>query len=280
MQALRRGVFGVWWWFALVCVLAAPVRAQVVVVTLLDGEAALVDGTRRVAAAPGVRVSPGALIETTAASAVLRLESSDRSIVDLGPGTRAMLLPPAFAARSGKAPLLYLLAGWAKVTSPDKEAAGGIVTPAIELMPFTGAAVVASGKEGVSLFAESGPLEAAERGSARRHALKTGALFSGGTVEARPSATWLARVPRAFRDPLPRRGAQYAEKPVAGSPLPGPSYAQLADWLAAEPAVRRDFPRRFEALAQDAAFRRELQQHLPAHPEWARVLNPPETKKP
>ena len=269
-----------WVGLLLACVLAASARAQVVVVTLLDGEAALVDGTRRVAAAPGVRVPPGALIETTAASAVLRLESSDRSVVDLRPGTRAMLLPPVFAARGGKAPLLYLLAGWAKVTSPDKEPAGSVVTPAIELMPFTGAAVVATGKEGASVFAESGALEVADRGSARRHPLKTGALFSAGSVDARPSAAWLARVPRAFRDPLPRRGAQYAEKPVSGTPLPGPSYAQLADWLAAEPAVRRDFPQRFEALAHDAAFRRDLQQHLPAHPEWARVLNPPETKKP
>lgn len=267
-------------WFLLAALAAMPARAQGVLITLIDGEATLIDGARRVAAAPGLPLSPGTIVETGAGTAVLRLETPERAAVDLGPATRAMLLPPGFAVRNGRAPLLYLLSGWAKLSSPEKNPIGGLVTPAIELLPFVGSAVVSAGKAGTSVFAESGALELAERTGARRTPLRGGALFGGGAVEAKPPAEWLARVPRAFRDTLPRRGAAFAERTVAATVLPGPSYAQLADWLAAEPALRREFPRRFEALAQEPAFRRELQQRLGAHPEWARVLNPPEPKKP
>ena len=78
---------------------------------------------------------------------------------------------------------------------------------------------------------------------------------------------------------MPLRAATFKDRPTSATALPGPSYEQLAHWLAAEPYVRRDFTQRFAPLLRDPAFRRGVQQHLSAHPEWATVLNPPNPQK-
>ena len=250
--------------------------AQVAVLTIVDGEATLVDGTRRSAAAPGVRVNAGTLVETSDKATLVRLEWNDRSMVDLGPATKAMVQPPGLSARNGKAPALYLLQGWAK-HSADREPTGGVLTPTVDVPPFAGVAVVEARKAQTSVFAETGALEVLERGPNKRLALAAGAWY-GGRVDPRPPADWLARVPRSFRDTLPHRAAAFQDRSVTAAPLAPPTYGMLADWLGAETVIRRDFPRRFEALAQDPAFRRELQARLNAHPEWGRILNPPERK--
>lgn len=267
------GRFGI----AVAALLAASgAAAQVAVVTLLEGEAVLVEGTRRVAAAPGVRVNAGTLVETGGNTGLLRLEWNDRTAADLGPATKAMVQPPGFAARNGKVPALYLLQGWAKL-SADREPSGGVVTPSFDLLPLAGVAVVHAARPQSSAFAETGALEVVERPGGRRQALPAGAWW-GGRVEARPPSEWMGRVPRVFRDTLPHRADVFKDRPVTPAALPPLTYDALADWLTAEPALRRDFPRRFEALAQDPAFRRSLQSKLSAHPEWGRILNPPEPR--
>lgn len=264
--------------FVLAATLSASLQAaaQVAVITIVEGEAVLLDGVRRLAAAPGVRVNAGTLVETGAGTGLLRLEWADRSAADLGPATKAMVQPPGFAARNGKPPALYLLQGWAKL-SAGGEASGGLVTPAFDLLPLAGVAVVHAARPQASAFAETGTLELAERPGAKRHALPAGGWW-GGRVEARPPSEWMGRVPRAFRDTLPLRADTFKGRAVTPAPLPPPTYDALADWLSAEPALRRDFPRRFEPLAQDPAFRRALQARLSAHPEWGRILNPPEPR--
>ncbi|KPF50190.1 hypothetical protein IP87_10345 [beta proteobacterium AAP121] len=255
---------------------AVPALAQGAVLTLLEGEATLVDGARRVAAVPGVRLKAGTLVETGASTGLLRLEWPDRTVVDLGPATKAMVQPPGFAARNGKAPVLYLLQGWAKL-SGGSEASGGLVTAAFDVLPLQGTAVVQAMRPQPAAFAETGTLVLVERPSAKRQTLPTGGWW-GGRLEARPPAGWMGGVPRAFRDTLPLRADTFKDRAFTPAPLPAPTYEALADWLGAEPALRRDFPRRFEALAQEPAFRRALQSKMSAHPEWARLLNPPEPR--
>lgn len=256
--------------------LASAAFAQGAVLTIVDGDAVLVDGVRRVAAAPGVRVNAGTLVETGPNTSLLRLEWNDRTMADLGPATKAMVQPPGLPGRGGKPALLYLLQGWAKL-SAEGEGAGGLLTPGLDVLPFSGVAVVQARKPQGGVFAETGALEVQDRSAARRQAVPAGGWY-GGRAEARPPADWLAQVPRGFRDTLPHRAALFKDRSVNAAPLPPPTYTMLSDWLAAEPLIRRDFPRRFEPLAQDAAFRRELQARLSAHPEWGRVLNPPERK--
>jgi hypothetical protein len=266
------------WLLALACACAVPAAlAQPMLLTLLDGEAVVIDGARRLTAVPGLRLTPGAIVETANNAALARIEWPDRGVVDLGPGTRAMLGPPGFPARSGKLPVLYLLQGWAKVSGPGKEPFGGVVTPGFELLPFPGVAVVFADARERLAFAESGgSLEVIERPGGKRLGLAQGALYgSSAGVQPRPPADWPGRVPRAFRDPLPLRAATFKDRNVNASALPDPAYVQLQDWLSAEPAVRQDFPRRFAALAKDTAFRKALQAKMAAHPEWNPVLNPP-----
>lgn len=257
---------------------AAP-AAERAMLTLLEGEATVVDGVSRSAAAIGQTLAPAAMLETRASDAFVRVELPDRTAIDLGPGTKAMISPPGFPARAGHAPVLYLLQGWAKVTAPDRQPVGGVVAPMLELMPVNGVAVLQVDRSQRHVFAETGALELLERPGGKRVAVPNGQYYAGSDgVAPRPTAGFLATVPRAFRDQLPLRAAALKDKAVAAVALPTPTYAALADWLTAEPAVRRAFPHRFGALARDGAFRQQLQAHLSSHPEWGTVLNPPPPK--
>lgn len=254
--------------------------------TLLDGDATVIDGARRFAAAPGLRLGAGALVETGASSAVVRLEGPEQATIDLGPDTRAMLAPAAMAARGGRAPTLYLLRGSVKLTSRGGATMQGLVTPGLELLPFTGSAVAQVGPGQQAVFAEASRLEIDERraGGVSR-TLGSGEFYSGdaaraGIVASRPGADWLKQVPRAFRDPLPLRASALRERPFEPTALPGPTYEHLAPWLSAEPMLRRDFVTRFKPLVHDMAFRSGLQSHLHAHPEWEEVLKPKPAKAP
>lgn len=248
-------------------------QAQSIVITQLDGDAVVIDGSTRTQAVIGQRLAPGALVDTGAKTLLLRLEWPDAGVVDLGPATRAMVVPPGWRARSGRPPALYLLQGWAKVTGQGSAPAGGVVAPQFELLPVAGAVVVFVGGSAHQVFAESGAAEVIVRPGGAQRGVAPGGLFSGeGPVLARPPADWLQQVPRAFRDPIPRRAAQLKDRTADASVLPPPSYVELQHWLAAEPDLRREFPRRFAALAHDPAFRRALQQRMTSHPEWAAAL--------
>ena len=265
---------------ALAALVAGPCSAQGWMLTLLDGEAVIIDGTRRLAAEPGLRVGAGTLVETGRSTALVRFEGPEQATIDLGPDTRVMLAPASAASRQGGAPSLYLQQGSVKLASRAGTTVPGLVAPGLEVMPFTGSAVVQVAPDEQAVFAEANRLELGERraGGALR-VLNGGEFYSrvgkrAGSVAARPTADWLRQVPRAFRDPLPLRAAVWLDKPSAPKVLPGPTYEQLARWLSAESYVRHDFVSRFTPLTRDAAFRRGLQSHLSAHPEWAAVLNP------
>jgi hypothetical protein len=261
-------------------------HAETWIVTLVEGDAVIIDGARRVAAVAGARAGAGAIVETSAKTALVRLESETQTSIDLGPDTRAMVSPPGLPARGGKTPQLYLLQGWAKVTSRGNTPAPGVLAPAFELAPFAGAVVMQSLKREQFVFAEAGRADVTERrGGGSTHALNAGEFLSAdpsrrGSVTPRPAPGWLQKVPRAFRDALPLRAAALKDRRIEPTALPDAGYAQLEDWLAAEPDIRRPFPRRFARLAREPEFRRALQKNLAAHPEWGPVLNPPPPPRP
>jgi hypothetical protein len=263
---------------------ASAVRAQDWVISVLEGDAVVVDGMRRIAATAGLRLEAGAIIETTAKTALLRLEGGDQSTYDLGPETRAMLAPAGFPARNERPPQVYLMQGWLKGTARGPREAAGIVTPALEVLPFKGSVVLHHLKREHVAFVENGRVDLIERrvGSGSI-AVNAGEFYGGegarrGSVAARPAPSWLQTVPRPFRDPIPLRAAAFRDKRVEATVLPGPTYAQLADWLTAEMALRGQMPARFAPLARDPGFRAEVASHLQAHPEWGPIINPPEVR--
>jgi len=271
---------------ALLCLLTVGVAAAAPAlppnrVTLLEGEAVVIDGARALSAAPGMVLKPWAIVETQADSRLVRVEFADGSMADLGPRTRVMIAPRGFASRQGKSPALYLLAGWVKQTSAADGPAAGLATPNLDLLPFSGAVVVHASPQAHRVFVEAGRAELLERrqGGART-ALANGEMYAaegatGAQVASRPSADFIAAMPRMFRDRLPSQAGRFKDAVVEAAVLPPPNYNGLRDWLAAEPLVRRDFPRRFAVLARQGAFRSALEAGLSQHPEWTPVLYPP-----
>lgn len=251
-------------------------------ITQTDGVVSVLQGRDRVAAAAGLPVGPGAIVETGAGTTLLRLESPARAVVDLGPLTRILLAPSGFAAAGGQPPALYLLGGWVKLSAHGGTPVGGLVAPGLELLPVAGVAVVQVTDDGRTVFAESGTVELRERTTAPNmpRTLRPGEFYSAGreapgAVQPRPPADWLRRLPALFRDTIPllRPSVQAAAAPQA-TPLPRPGYDELAPWLTAEPALRSGFTKRFAAYTRDPAFRAGLASHLAAHPEWKAVLEP------
>ncbi len=265
------------------CAGALPVAAQGWMVTLLDGEATVVDGTRRLAAAPGLALNPGALLETSASTGVLRLEGIGQASLDLGPATRVVVVPGALPGAGGRAPVIYLLQGWVKASGGPApvQRPVSLVSEAVELLPLKGSAVVQVSGSSHHVFAESGPLQLNERRrGGQGQALRAGQYYitdagRSGVAEPRPPGDWLAEVPRAFRDPLPLRAEALRGQAFAPKVLPGPTHAHLAPWLEAEWYLRRGYTRRFAALARDPEFRQGLRERMLAHPEWRVVLDPP-----
>jgi hypothetical protein len=267
---------------------AAAVAATVAgpgegVVTILEGDAWVLQGsTDRVAGAEGLKLRPGAIVETGARTALLRIELGGTAI-DLGPDTRAMLWPAGFAARGEPPASLYLQRGWTKISAPQGATAVGLVSPAFSLPSLQGVAVAFIGADEAVLFLESGSARLVERRGAKGAspiALRNSECYvqagtARGTVLPRPAAAMLERMPRAYRDTLPLRAARFEGRDVEGRALDAPSYAELQSWLDGEEALRRPLVRRFAARAREADFRRELIAHLPAHPEWRPVLYPP-----
>lgn len=255
--------------------------------TILDGEAAIVEGARRFNAVEGQPLPGRVLIETASGARLLRIEWPDGQVVDLGPGTRAMLSPPRVGGRDRTAAALYLQQGWAKQSSPDRATCEGLLSPQLEVTPFTGSVVNFVGPTESWLFVESGSVTVVERGLDKpsRIALRAGSAYTRlgpekGVVAARPTSQAMQRVPRAFRDPLPLRFAAMKSRAVKLQPLPAPTYAQLQPWLSAESAVREGFIPRFDELLRDRQFRHDLAAHLRDHREWQPILYPPPPPKP
>ena len=263
-----------------------PARAAALV-TIADGEATLIDGARTLVATEGLELGGESLLRTGADTRLLRLEWPDGTAADFGPDTHAMIDPGGFGKRAGRAPAVYLLRGWLKLSSLGAAATSGLLTPRIDLAPFKGALVVMATADETWVFAESGSGSVAERGARppSNLALKPGEVYqrSGaakGTVASRPTPGQMQRVPRGFRDSLPLRSKAFEGRSVGARPGPPPTHADLRAWLVAEQPLRRGFTRRFAERARDSAFRAGLVENLSAHPEWEPVLFPERFVKP
>jgi hypothetical protein len=281
VHALRSGL-------ALVALLGAiGPAAAAALVTIVDGEATLIEGARTTLAAEGQKVADETLVRTTARTTLLRVEWPDGTVADFGPDTQAMLSPAGFGARGGRMPAVYLLRGWVKLSSMGSAAAAGLLSPRVDVQPYKGALVVMAIGDETWVFAESGGAPVVERDlkPASNVALKNGEVYlragsAKGTVAPRPTPAQMQRVPRGFRDSLPLRSAALKDKAVAGKPTTAPTYAELREWLLVEQPLRKTFTRRFAERAKDSAFRAGLVEQLAKHPEWEPVLFPERFTKP
>ncbi len=262
---------------------AAPALATVTIVDS-GSPVVLIRDASRLALAEGVRLQKNDILESGPQARMVRVEFADGSIADLGPDTRLLLAPRPGAERGHASPPLYLLHGWAKLTAPRTEPAVpvGLASPAFDVSQVARQVVVSVSPGEAYAFAEAGTVNLVERVNARPAApltLKSDQFFarSGNdkpTLGPRPSAAFVARVPKPFLDTLPSRLALFASREVQPKRLGELAYADAEPWIDAEAALRPLFLGRWRSQAQVPEFRKGLLANMKAHPEWDRVLFP------
>ena len=262
--------------FAMLCA-AALVRAApgpAGMLTLLEGNAALVRGAARYALAEGVRLQPGDIIEV-AADSLAQIEYGDGGALALGAGTRLLTVSASAGNKAHRE--YYVMQGALKLTRVKQGARFRFATPIFNVQPVEGCMVLVVSASEASLFAETGETRLAAGSPTLR--LRSGDFYtrrSGqkGWAAALPSKAFVEALPKLFLDPLPARAALYDAHAVDPRRLEEVSYAGVEAWLKAPPAIRKPLVARFEPRASDAAFRAGLVANLKYHPEWDQILNP------
>lgn len=252
--------------------------------TILEGEALVLRGSGRLHAIEGLRLAAADIVEI-GDSGFAQIELGDKSRLLLGP--KARLLLNASAPKQKAELSAYLLGGWVKLIGSSREpqsntAALELRSPRFDIPAARADIVVQINAEQADVFVESGAVRIVERGpsaNAQPLELKQGQHYSRRNTEKAllqvgPQRAFVAALPRAFRDPLPSRIAQFAGKEIAAKPAPDFTYADVEEWLKADPAVRRPLVTRWRHKSRDAAFRGGLIANMAAHTEWDRILFP------
>ena len=264
------------------CVAAAPAPGAAMV-TIVDGDAAVLRDTGRFAAAEGLRLRADDIVTTGSAARLVRIELDDGKTLDLGPSTQLMLLPRPLA-RDGGGPTAYVLQGWVKLTVPAKASTpAALATPRLDVVRVAGTLIASVAADPLWVFAESGSVELQRRRDGKTtllQPLQDGDSYvlpaSGpGSVSRMPPVELRGQVPRAFLDTLPRRAERFAGRNVEPARPAEVSYAEIAPWVNAEAALRPAFVQRLTPRARDNGFRGALVAEMKLHPEWQPVLFPP-----
>jgi len=257
------------------------------VVTLLEGQAALLRGTTRYALAEGVRLQSGDIVELGDKGVTL-IEFADRSELSLGPKARfyiAALVPRT--AKAGGISDFYLMHGWAKLSSGKSAAPLRITTPVFGLGTADATAVMQLADGEAAMFVESGDVRVAE-GFAKASPASPVRLRGGefltrkgdqrSVIAPRPAPAFVAAMPKAYMDNLPSRLGKYKDREVTPRATGELAYADVELWLKAPLEIRRPIMQKFIPKASDPAFRQALVANLRSHPEWDPILFPEKYK--
>jgi len=266
-------------WAALTAAGGAMAADVAGTITILDGEALITRAAGRWRAAEGVRLQLGDIVET-GDGAFAQVELVEQTVLSIGPNARIMIGGPV---RLKAERTLYALAGWYKLTNARKDGnarAFEFRSPLLEIGLLPGVVVMQLKAAEATLFAERGDLKLVERPAGAALGLRQGQTYrrapgtTRGAVGGAPPATFLAELPRPFRDSLPLRADKYKDREVQPKAAPDFTYADVEPWLKSESPFRRQFIERWRAKARDSAFRSALIANLSSHPEWDPVLFP------
>lgn len=270
-----------WAFLALPGVALAAPPPTLATATIVEGEATLLRDGSTHALAEGVPMRTGDILHTGAAGRFVRLEFADGLLLDLAPHSRVLL----GASPDPATPHGYLLTGTAKLSLPSGARAPAepvLQSPALTMASLNGGVVISATAAATAVFAESGSaLLVPRRGDTDPTPLTLGsgqfylhAADAKPALAPRPGASFIQGLPRPFRDTLPPRLATLKSRDVVPRRLADITYADAQPWIDAEPALRPQFVARWRGLARRPDFRAALIEHLPAHPEWERVLEP------
>jgi hypothetical protein len=223
----------------LTCLASPPAR-----LTIADGPVQVLRGAAKFDAAEGQALVAEDIVRTGDATRVARIEFADGRLLDLGPATQVLLLPPWDGAAG------VLAQGWAKIGAGD-EGVARLAAPQA-WVEAGGSALVHANTDGALLvFAES----RAARVLPRQPGVNVATLREGDawTREAGVHRALPQRVPRALTDRLPRRAERFAGQDNAPeAPLPLEA-ADLGLWLRAEPGLLAQLRPRLAAMARRSA---------------------------
>lgn len=256
--------------------------ASIGIVTIVDGDVAVLRDTLRFAAAEGLRVRNDDILRTGPDAKLARIELADGTTLDLGPDTELMLQPRAGGAFGDRAATLYLARGWLKIGTAAEPGVAGVASTTIDLQHLSGTAVLRAAAGATLLFVEAGQAQVADvqdGRAAKPQSLKDGDTLVKRSNEAtrlarRPPADLLQGMPRGFADSLPRRASRFQANPVEPGATTPVAYGEVSRWLNGEPPLRALAVPRFTPRVSDRSFRASLVAELRAHPEWDRVLFP------
>lgn len=260
--------------------------ASIGIVTIVDGEMAVVRDTQRFAGAEGVRLRSDDILRTGSDARLARVELTDGTTLDLGPDTELMLQPRTGGAFGERAAALYLARGWLKIGTTGDPGVAGVASAALDLQRLSGTAVLRAMSGATLLFVETGTAQVAEvqdGRATRAQTLRDGDAFvkranEPATAARRPPADLLQGLPRGFVDSLPRRASRFQANPVEPGAAVPVAYAEVSRWLNGEAPLRAMAVPRFTPRIADRGFRAPLVAELRAHPEWDRVLFPEKYK--
>ena len=243
-------------------------------VTLLkDTPLRVIRGAAVVQGVEGMRLRQGDFLETgPTGTAQAQLEFSGGAIVELGPSSQVLL----FNVNANTAEIV-VAAGWLKgettagtyrYSSPLVSATtkGGNVLVRVDenstdVFVERGAASVSAGGPGVTV-------SSAEKSFFTRRAGKPVA------AAGRPSDPFVSGMPVSFRDVLPSRLARFE-----GKKAPEPksdhevTFSDVDRMLRLPATWRKGMTERFRVRLEDPAFRKAIEAHIAALPEWKPLLD-------
>lgn len=249
--------------------------------TLADGKTALIRGATVYAVSEGIKVREGDMLHTDAKGQA-QIEFQGGTILNLGPGTRALLL--RLPQGRGEAEVA-VLSGWVKFAH-KKSGTGASLrlhAPTAQLATEDATAVLHTGAGVAEIFVESGAAKLTELGKkaapGSTRAVRGGEFIvrtgdQPAVTSPRPTAQFIGSMPRHFKDNLPVRIGRFKDKQSEPKRDHDVAYAEVEAWLRAGPPVRKNFVKRFQARAREGDFRKGLIDNLREHPEWDPVLFP------
>jgi hypothetical protein len=258
-------------------------------ITLIEGSLRIIRGTEVLQAAEGISLQQGDMLESSVGG-FAQLEFVGGAIVGLGPLSRLYILrhgSGGTAAKETSGAELVLLSGWLKGQSNAEAGSYRYESPVLAARSGKGTVVIHSNESECDVFLETGSAAISEVTADGRVGKPTtgtaGQFFSrraGKSLskDMHPSPAFLDGMPQWFRDTLPSRLAHFAGKHVEPKPQRQVSYADVQVWLTMPATWRRGFVERFEPRLKDAEFRKQLEFHSTAYPEWEPVLHPEKSK--
>ncbi len=257
--------------------------ADVGMVTILDGSARVLRGVNWYKLIEGARVQDGDVIDA-ADHAQVQVELSAGPVVNFVGAAEVFTAVAGSGGGKATPTELYLAHGWLKLAVKPGGGALRVRSSAGTIASGGGVAVVHTEGETLETFVEQGDAKLIEpgrtAGEGATHDLRGGdfAIRASDRPFASAAAapqTFVAAMPRQFRDPLPSRAQLYqvshiqlvAERPI--------SYPEAEPWLTGP--YRRVFLKRLQPRLTDPEFRTLASAKAQAYPEWQGSLGSAES---